>query len=80
MSIQIRNFHEFDWHFAIFTLLMLILNLSCVINQQKGKKWVIQLIAVSCLSLAAKMDEVYVPLLVDLQVKLVFNYSFVPTV
>lgn len=29
----------------------------------------IQLIAVSCLSLAAKMDEVNVPSLVDLQVK-----------
>ncbi|KAH6823394.1 hypothetical protein C2S53_000132 [Perilla frutescens var. hirtella] len=33
----------------------------------KGKNWVIQLIAVSCLSLAAKMDEVDVPPLVDLQ-------------
>ncbi|XP_042016812.1 cyclin-D4-1-like [Salvia splendens] len=33
----------------------------------KGTHWVIQLIAVSCLSLAAKTDEVNVPSLVDLQ-------------
>ncbi|KAG6401167.1 hypothetical protein SASPL_138013 [Salvia splendens] len=32
-----------------------------------GTHWVIQLIAVSCLSLAAKTDEVNVPSLVDLQ-------------
>uniref|UniRef100_A0A1J3GZL1 Cyclin-D2-1 n=1 Tax=Noccaea caerulescens TaxID=107243 RepID=A0A1J3GZL1_NOCCA len=35
----------------------------------KDKAWAIQLLAVSCLSLAAKMDEAYVPLSVDLQVE-----------
>nr|CAD43141.1 cyclin D2 [Daucus carota] len=33
-----------------------------------GKKWTVQLLAVACLSLAAKMEEVNVPLTVDLQV------------
>ncbi|XP_072982601.1 cyclin-D4-1-like isoform X1 [Typha latifolia] len=34
----------------------------------QGKAWTIQLLSVACLSLAAKMEEVDVPLLVDLQV------------
>ncbi|KAF7829294.1 cyclin-D4-2-like isoform X1 [Senna tora] len=34
----------------------------------KGKTWTVQLLAVACLSLAAKMEEIEVPLLVDLQV------------
>lgn len=33
-----------------------------------GKKWTVQLLAVACLSLAAKMEEVNVPVSVDLQV------------
>ena len=35
---------------------------------QKGKAWMIQLLSVACLSLAAKMEETEVPLLLDLQV------------
>lgn len=34
----------------------------------RGKKWCVQLLAVACLSIAAKMEEVNVPLTVDLQV------------
>ncbi|XP_050208452.1 cyclin-D4-1-like [Mercurialis annua] len=34
----------------------------------KGKAWTVQLLAVACLSLAAKMEETNVPLSVDLQV------------
>ncbi|XP_020585121.1 cyclin-D4-1-like [Phalaenopsis equestris] len=34
----------------------------------KGKTWITQLLSVSCLSLAAKMEEEVVPLLLDLQV------------
>ncbi|XP_028769399.1 cyclin-D4-1-like [Neltuma alba] len=34
----------------------------------RGKSWTVQLLAVACLSLAAKMEEIEVPLLVDLQV------------
>ncbi|KAM7516489.1 hypothetical protein LguiA_006072 [Lonicera macranthoides] len=36
---------------------------------QKGKPWMSQLAAVACLSLAAKVEEIQVPLLVDLQVE-----------
>lgn len=36
---------------------------------QKDKLWMTQLVSVSCLSLAAKMEEVHVPLLMDLQVE-----------
>ncbi|KAJ8748028.1 hypothetical protein K2173_010188 [Erythroxylum novogranatense] len=35
----------------------------------KGKDWMMQLLAVACLSLAAKMEETEVPLSLDLQVK-----------
>ncbi|KAL5165767.1 Cyclin-D4-1 [Glycine soja] len=34
----------------------------------RGKSWSIQLLAVACLSIAAKMDEIKVPPFVDLQV------------
>lgn len=37
---------------------------------QNGKAWTMQLLAVACLSLAAKMDEIDVPLSLDLQVRL----------
>ncbi|KAI3769923.1 hypothetical protein L6452_01037 [Arctium lappa] len=36
---------------------------------QKDKPWMIHLVAVSCLSLAAKVEETQVPLLLDLQVE-----------
>lgn len=35
---------------------------------QREKPWMIQLVAVTCLSLAAKVDETHVPLLLDFQV------------
>lgn len=35
---------------------------------QRGKIWTIQLLAVACLSLAVKMEEINVLLTVDLQV------------
>lgn len=38
------------------------------LHYQKDKPWMIQLVAVSCLSLAAKVEETQVPLLLDLQV------------
>lgn len=37
-------------------------------NLQNDKPWMSQLVAVACLSLAAKVEETQVPLLVDLQV------------
>ncbi|KAJ4840229.1 hypothetical protein Tsubulata_007514 [Turnera subulata] len=39
-----------------------------VYDLPKGMPWTVQLLAVSCLSLAAKLEETTVPLLVDLQV------------
>ncbi|PIN17608.1 G1/S-specific cyclin D [Handroanthus impetiginosus] len=44
--------------------------LSCSSTFQKERKpWMMQLAAVTCLSLAAKVEETYVPLLLDLQVE-----------
>jgi len=40
---------------------------------QKEKPWMIQLVAVTCISLAAKVEETQVPLLLDLQVCYVLN-------
>ncbi|KAH7523668.1 hypothetical protein FEM48_Zijuj06G0036300 [Ziziphus jujuba var. spinosa] len=39
------------------------------VHFQKEKPWMMQLTAVACLSLAAKMEETQVPLLLDLQVE-----------
>ncbi|EPS70339.1 hypothetical protein M569_04420, partial [Genlisea aurea] len=43
---------------------------------QKEKPWMVQLAAVACLSLAAKVEETYVPLLLDLQVEGATKYAF----
>lgn len=43
---------------------------------QRDKPWMSQLAAVACLSLAAKVEETHVPLLLDLQVCLFFIYLF----
>lgn len=37
---------------------------------QRGKNWAFQLVAVACLSMAAKIEEVNVPTTLDLQVKI----------
>lgn len=49
-------------------LLIVILFWSYFWHKQKGKDWTVQLLTVACLSLAAKMEESEVPLLVELQV------------
>ncbi|KAG9159347.1 hypothetical protein Leryth_017978 [Lithospermum erythrorhizon] len=41
----------------------------CSVYFQKDKPWMSQLVAVACLSIAAKMEEIQVPLLLDLQVE-----------
>lgn len=38
-------------------------------NKEKKKPWMTQLAAVACISLAAKVEETHVPLLLDLQVR-----------
>ncbi|KAF6142587.1 hypothetical protein GIB67_039551, partial [Kingdonia uniflora] len=35
----------------------------------RGKAWIMQLLAVACLSLVAKMEEIEVPLSIDLQIE-----------
>lgn len=44
---------------------------------QKDKPWMIQLVAVTCISLAAKVEETQVPLLLDLQVRFKTTLNFV---
>ncbi|XP_010547997.1 PREDICTED: cyclin-D3-1-like [Tarenaya hassleriana] len=41
----------------------------CSYSLQRDKPWMLQLVAVTCLSLAAKVEETRVPLLIDLQVE-----------
>ncbi|XP_044507703.1 cyclin-D3-1-like [Mangifera indica] len=58
-----------------FTTLTAILAINyldrvlCSFHFQIDKPWMIQLLAVTCLSLAAKVEETQVPLLLDLQVE-----------
>ena len=42
---------------------------------QQGKAWMRQLLSVSCLSLAAKMEDTDVSLLLDLQVSVFMRFS-----
>ncbi|KAL1196504.1 Cyclin-D3-2 [Cardamine amara subsp. amara] len=69
-----------DWVFRVkshygFTSLTAILAVNYFdrfitsVKFQTDKPWMSQLVAVACLSLAAKVEEVQVPLLVDLQVE-----------
>ncbi|KAJ8637831.1 hypothetical protein MRB53_012098 [Persea americana] len=69
-----------DWmlrvhaHYA-FTALTAVLSVNYLdrflssVHFQKDKPWMAQLAAVACLSLAAKVEETQVPLLLDLQVE-----------
>lgn len=52
------------------------------VRLQRDKPWMSQLAAVACLSLAAKVEETHVPLLLDLQVRTnAFTFKFhTPTV
>jgi hypothetical protein len=45
-----------------------VLTFDWVAVLQQGKAWMLQLLSVACLSLAAKMEETEVPILLDLQV------------
>ncbi|CAN7015805.1 hypothetical protein BRARA_K00959 [Brassica rapa] len=41
----------------------------CSYSLQRDKPWMLQLVSVACLSLAAKVEEVHIPLLLDFQVE-----------
>lgn len=45
----------------------------CSYSLQRDKPWMLQLVSVACLSLAAKVEETHVPLLLDFQVMLILN-------
>lgn len=58
--------------FSSFTALLSINYLDrflASVHFQRHKPWVVELTAVACLSLAAKVQEIHVPLLLDLQVE-----------
>lgn len=69
-----------DWMLRVhahysFTALTAVLSVDYLdrflssLHFQKDKPWMAQLVAVACLSLAAKVEETHVPLLLDLQVE-----------
>lgn len=45
----------------------------CSYSLQRDKPWMLQLVSVACLSLAAKVEETQVPLLLDFQVMLIVD-------
>ncbi|KAE8696003.1 Cyclin-D2-1 [Hibiscus syriacus] len=78
VDLSVRR-EAFDWvwkasgyyHFGPSSLCLAINYLDrflAVYDLPRGKTWTVQLLAVACLSIAAKMEETEVPLLVDLQV------------
>ncbi|KDP47128.1 hypothetical protein JCGZ_22124 [Jatropha curcas] len=58
--------------FSVLTAILAVNYLDRFLSSpyfQQDKPWMIQLVAVTCLSLAAKVEETQVPLLLDLQVE-----------
>ncbi|PON88117.1 Cyclin [Trema orientale] len=79
-SIHLARREAVDWVLKVnahygFTALTAVLAINYLdrflssLSFQRDKPWMIQLVAVTCLSLAAKVEETQVPLLLDLQVK-----------
>ncbi|KAI3786285.1 hypothetical protein L1987_39863 [Smallanthus sonchifolius] len=66
--LKVKGYYGFTPLTAILAINYLDRFLSSL-HFQKDKPWMIQLVAVSCLSLAAKVEETHVPLLLDLQVE-----------
>ncbi|PON40816.1 Cyclin [Parasponia andersonii] len=79
-SIHLARREAVDWVLKVnahygFTALTAVLAINYLdrflssLSFQRDKPWMIQLVAVTCLSLAAKVEETQVPLLLHLQVK-----------
>ncbi|KAE8708430.1 Cyclin-D3-2 [Hibiscus syriacus] len=66
--LKVHARYGFTAHTAVFSVNYLDRFLS-TFQFQRDKPWMIQLLAVTCLSLAAKVEETQVPLLLDLQVE-----------
>ncbi|KAI3448127.1 hypothetical protein Pfo_004792 [Paulownia fortunei] len=67
--LKINAHYGFSAMTAILAVNYLDRFLSSCLSFQKDKPWMMQLAAVTCLSLAAKVEETHVPLLLDLQVE-----------
>lgn len=79
-SLRLARREAVDWVLKVnahygFTALTAVLAINYLdrflssLSFQRDKPWTIQLVAVTCLSLAAKVEETQVPLLLDLQVR-----------
>ncbi|XP_059647822.1 cyclin-D3-1 [Cornus florida] len=79
-SLSVARTQAVEWMLKVnahygFTALTAILAINyldrflCSLHFQREKPWMIQLAAVTCISLAAKVEETQVPLLLDLQVE-----------
>ncbi|GMI88263.1 hypothetical protein HRI_002495600 [Hibiscus trionum] len=66
--LKVHARYGFTAHTAVLSINYLDRLLSSF-QFQRDKPWMIQLVAVTCLSLAAKVEETQVPLLLDLQVE-----------
>ncbi|GMI83678.1 CYCLIN D3;1 [Hibiscus trionum] len=66
--LKVNARYGFTTHTAVLSINYLDRLLSSF-RFQRDKPWMIQLVAVTCLSLAAKVEETQVPLLLDLQVE-----------
>ncbi|XP_022147749.1 cyclin-D3-1-like [Momordica charantia] len=66
--LKVNAFYGFSSLTALFAINYLDRILSGP-HFQRDKPWMVQLLAVTCISLAAKVEEIRVPLLLDLQVE-----------
>ncbi|CAM8939091.1 unnamed protein product [Rhodiola kirilowii] len=68
--LKVQSFYSFSALTAVLAVNYLdrFIFLSLQQSFQREKPWMTQLAAVACLSLAAKVEEIHVPLLLDLQV------------
>jgi hypothetical protein len=67
LSLKVLSANRCAWSFYAAICLFL----------QQGKVWMLQLLSVACMSLAAKMEETEVPILLDLQVESYTICSFI---
>uniref|UniRef100_A0A7N0ZVR5 Cyclin D3 n=1 Tax=Kalanchoe fedtschenkoi TaxID=63787 RepID=A0A7N0ZVR5_KALFE len=67
--LEVQSFYSFSALTAVLAVNYLdrFIFLSLQQSFQREKPWMTQLAAVACLSLAAKVEEIHVPLLLDLQ-------------
>jgi hypothetical protein len=74
--LAVNSYHDFSALTAVLSVNYLDRFLLSLLSRRDMpmKPWMVQLTAVACLSLAAKVEETYVPLLIDLQVSYFLNF------